>query len=115
LQQTLALLGAQGRRPLSKQRLQFLLQRAYGRQRSIPPPLKFAGNKAVVRIDRVILSPRPGRLIPSLLERQLKLTLFLARLLLALRDRLDRGLNTERLQQPYDLAAHRLVNPQSAE
>ena len=44
LQQTLALLGAQGRRPLSEQRLQLLLQRAYGREGGIPPALELASD-----------------------------------------------------------------------
>src|ERR1700692_1369803 len=115
LQQTLALLGAQGRRPLSEQRLQLLLERAYGRGGGIPSPLELASDKTIVRIDRVILSSRPGCLVPRLLERQLELALFLARLVLAFRDRVDRRFNTERLQQPHDLGTHRLVDPQSAE
>src|ERR1039458_4377004 len=111
----ICLLGAQGRRPLSEQRLQLLLQRAYSREGGIPPPLELAGDKTIVRIDSVILSSRPGCFVPRLLERQLGLALFLARLVLAFRDRVDRRFNTERLQQPHDLGSHRLVDPQSAE
>ena len=111
----LAVLSAQGRRPLSEQRLQLLLQRACGREGGIPPPLKLASDKTIVRIDRVILSPRSGCLVPRLLKRQFKLALFLAGLVLAFRDRVDRRFNTERLQQPHHLGTHRLVDPQSAE
>ena len=41
-----------------------------------------------------------GQGLPRLLKRQFKLALFLARLVLAFRDRADRRFNTERLQQP---------------
>src|SRR6202166_4120298 len=91
-----------------------LLERAYGREGGIPSPLELASDKTIVRIDRVILSSRPGCLVPRLLERQLELALFLARLVLAFRDRVDRRFNTERLQQPHDLGSHRLVDPQGA-
>ena len=56
-----------------------------------------------------------GQGLPRLLKRQFKLALFLARLVLAFRDRADRRFNTERLQQPHDLGTHSLVDPQSAE
>ena len=115
LQQTLALLCTQGRRPLSKQRLQLLLECAYGREGGIPPPLEFASDQTIIRIDRVILSARPGCLVSRLFERQLDLALFFARLVLAFRDRVDGRFNTERLQQPHDLGSHRLIDPQSAE
>jgi hypothetical protein len=97
LQQTLALLCTQGCRPLSKQRLQLLLECAYGRKGGVPPPLEFAGDQTIIRVDRVILSTRPGCLVSGLFERQLDLALFFARLVLALCDRLDGRFNTERL------------------
>src|SRR5215472_16156655 len=115
LQQTLALLGAHGRRPLAEQCLQLLLKRAYGHEGGIPPPLEFASDQTIVRVDRVILSARPRCLVSRLFERQLNLALFFARLVLALRDRLDGCFNTERLQQPHNLGSHRLIDPQSAE
>jgi hypothetical protein len=52
------------------------------------------------------LSARSGCLIPRLFERQLDLALFFARLVLALRDRLNGRFNAERLQQPHDLGSH---------
>src|ERR1700722_1666189 len=115
LQQTLALLCTQGRRPLSKQRLQFFLEYAYGRKGGIPPPLEFASDQTINRVDRVILSACPGCLVSRLFERQLDLTLFFARLVLVLCDRLYGCFNTERLQQPHNLGSHRLIDPQSAE
>ncbi|WP_292721310.1 hypothetical protein [Mesorhizobium sp.] len=48
-------------------------------------------------------------------ERQLDLALFFARLMLALRDRLDGRFNAERLQQPHDLDTHRFIDAQCAE
>jgi len=60
LQQTLALLC---KRLLSKQRLQLLLECAF------PPPLEFASDQTIIRVDRVILSTRPGCLVSRLFER----------------------------------------------
>src|SRR5262249_42765180 len=115
LQQTLALLCTQGCRPLLKQRLQLLLECAYGRKGASPPPLESASDQTIIRVDRVILSTRPGCLVSRLFERQLDLALFFARLVLALCDRLDGCFNAERLQQPHNLGSHRLIDPQSAE
>ena len=61
------------------------------------------------------MPPRPGCLVSRLLERQLKLALFLASLVLAVGDCTDRCIDAERLQQADDLGSHRLVDPQSAE
>src|SRR5258708_4288270 len=115
LQQTLALLCTQGRRPLSKQRLQFLLECAYSRKGGIPPPLESASAQTISRVDRVILSACPGCLVSRLFERQLDLALFFPRLVLALCDRLDGRFNPERLHQPHNLDPDRLIDPQSAE
>ncbi len=114
-QQTLTLLGTQNRRALSDQRLQLLLQLVYGREGGIPSPLEFASDQTIVRIDRIILPARPSRLVSRLFEHQFDLALFLASLVLAVRDHTDRRLNAERLEQSHDLGSHRLVNPQSAE
>jgi hypothetical protein len=69
------------------------------------------GNQAVLGIDGVILTVRPGRLISRLFERQLftrhalassllssSASLPFVRQVLALRDCLDGSLNAERLQ-----------------
>src|SRR5215213_2662299 len=96
LQQTLPFLGIQRRRSLSDQRLQLLLEHLHRREGGIPPPLELAGNKTIVRIDSVILPPRPGCLVSCLFERQLKLALFLASLVLAVRDCTDRRIDAER-------------------
>jgi hypothetical protein len=77
-------------------------------------PSEFARDKTIVRIDRIVFPPRPGSLGPRLFERQIKLALFLASLVLAVRDRTDRRLNAQRLQQSHDLAPHCLVGAQSA-
>ncbi|MER9001895.1 hypothetical protein NKH58_29660 [Mesorhizobium australicum] len=68
-------------------------------------------NQTILRVDRVILPARSGCLISRLFERQLDLALLFARLMLALRDRLDGRLNAERLQQPHDLGSHSIVDP----
>lgn len=60
LQQPLALLSTQGRRLLPDLFLQLCLQRAHGRKRGFPAPLKFAGDEAVIGIDRIISPPCPG-------------------------------------------------------
>ncbi len=60
------------------------------------------------------MSPRPGRLVSCLLERQLNLALPLGALMLAVRDRAGCRFNAERLQQSHDLGSHRLVDPQRA-
>src|ERR1700692_4519429 len=96
LRQPLPLLGTQGRRSLSDQRLQLLLQHVHRCEGGIPPPLELAGDKTIVRIDSVILPPRPGCLVSRLFERQLKLALFLARLALAIRDCTDRRIDAAR-------------------
>src|SRR3954462_5216438 len=115
LQQMLPFLGIQRRRSLSDQRLQLLPEHPPRREGGIPPPLELAGNKTIVRIDSIILPPRPGCLVSCLFERQLKFALFLASLVLAVRDGTDRRIDAERLQQADDLGSHRLVDPQSAE
>src|SRR5262249_55252726 len=74
---------------------------------------EFASNKTIVRIDRIILSPRPGGLEPCLFKRELKLALLLAGLVLAVCDRTDRRFNAQRLQQSYDPDPHSLVDAQS--
>ncbi|MER9658043.1 hypothetical protein NKJ26_32325 [Mesorhizobium sp. M0152] len=67
-------------------------------------------NQTILGVDRIILSARSGGPL-RLFERQLDLALFFARLMLALRDRLDGRFNAERLQQPRDLGSHCLVEP----
>ena len=115
LQQTLTLRGTQGDRSLSDQCLQLLLQLVDRGEGDIPAPLEFASDKTIVRIDRIILPSRPDRLVSSLFERQLKLPLFLVRLMFAVRDRTDCRFNAKWLQQSHDLDTHCLVDPQSAE
>jgi hypothetical protein len=85
-EQMLALLGRQGRRLLSAQRLHLVFQFTHGREGGIPPPLEFGGNKAIVGINHVILASSPDRLVSPLLERQLDLASFLASHMLAFRD-----------------------------
>ena len=110
LQQTPAFLGAQGRRSLPDQRLKLVLQRAYAREAGIPPPLEFCSDKTIVRIDRVILAARPGRLVSRLLECQLDLTLLVASLLLMFCDCTHSCFGADRLQHSDDLGSYCLIN-----
>ncbi len=110
-QQALAFLGAQGGRLLPDQRLQVLLQRAYGHESGVPAPFELSCNETVVGIDGVVLPPRPACLVSRVFERKLDLALLLAGLVLAVRDGPYRRFDAEGLQQPQDLGAYRLVDP----
>jgi hypothetical protein len=52
------------------QRITLVLESAQGKQAFIPAMLQLTSDKAVVGVDRVVLTARAGGLIPRLLDRE---------------------------------------------
>src|SRR6266849_1784948 len=87
----------------------------HGLQCLVPAALKLAGDQAIRGIDGVVLPTGMRGLVTRLLKRQLQLPLrgrCLARLSL---DRLDGGIETERLQDAQNLRADGGVDAQAAD
>jgi hypothetical protein len=87
----------------------------HGQQCIVPAALQLAGDKAIGRIDRVVLAMGVGSLISRLLKRQLELSLrgrYLVRLGL---DRLGGGVNAERLQNAQHLSGDGAVDARAAD
>ena len=95
--------------------LDLIFQRSDDQQSLVPATLQFAGDETVVGIDGVILAPGESCFVARLLERQVDLPPLLRLLLEFRRDRIQGSLHAERLEQPDDLAADRLVHPKTAE
>ena len=96
-------------------RFELIFELTHGDQLLVPSPFEFARDQAIIRIDGVILPAGKRRLVTRLLERKLYLAALLGGLRLAGLDRFESGLNAERLQEPHDLSANRLINAQAAE
>ena len=115
LQKPVALFWSYRRLPLARDELQLILKLSLVEEAFIPAPLQFRSDEPVVGIDRIILAARPSRLVSGLLKRQLGLTTLLVRLCIARFDRLDRGLDAQRLQELKDLGADGLIDTQGTE
>src|SRR5215813_6122493 len=84
-------------------------------QRLIPAALELVSHKTIVGINSIILPSGICRREPRLLQRQLELPScggYLARLS---RQRLDRGIDAERLQYPQHFRADGIIGAQAAE
>src|SRR5271166_1703572 len=81
----------------------------------IPSTFKFARDKTVVRIHRIILPPCARRLKALLLQRQFDLPALFHGLRPSLFDCRKRRLDAEWLHKPDDLGSHSRVHAQAAE
>src|SRR5258708_39168143 len=84
-------------------------------QRLVPTALQLTGDQPIIGIDGVILSTRLRCRQARLLQRQMELPLCGRRLARLSLERLDRGIDAERLQDPQHLRAAGLVGTQATE
>src|SRR5215469_3694726 len=84
-------------------------------QRLIPAALERASHKTIVGINSIILPPGICRREPGLLQRQLELPSCGGYLALLSRQRLDRGIDAERLQYPQHFRDNGIIGAQAAE
>jgi hypothetical protein len=81
----------------------------------IPATFKLAGHQSVVRVHRVILPARPRRLIAGLLQSELALPQLFRTGSLAIRDHLERRLESQRRDHAQDFRRHGRVDAHIAE
>ena len=115
LHQMLSLLLTQGGLSLGLKRCEIIFDLAHGQESVIPSAFQFAGDLAVVRIDRIILPAGVGDLKASLPQRQVELSPR-GRLFFRLRfECLAGGFDTERLQNAENFRSHRFIATQASE
>ena len=81
----------------------------------IPAAFELTSHQAVGGINSIILPPRIRGREMCFLQRQLELPLCGRYLAGLSRQRLDRGVDTERLQHPQHFRADRIIGAQAAE
>jgi hypothetical protein len=84
-------------------------------QRPVPAALQLTSDQSIVGIDGVILPTGIRRREARLLQRHIELPLCGRRLARLSRERLDRGIDAERLQHPQYFRADRIIGTQAAE
>jgi PleD family two-component response regulator len=72
-EQALTLGLGERRRRSCRERIPFVLESAEDEQALVPAAFQLGGDKAVIRVNRIILPPRPGCLVARLIERELDL------------------------------------------
>jgi hypothetical protein len=88
---------------------------AHRQQRLVPAPFQLACDQAIVGIHRIILAPCMTGLVAGVLKRQLHLLTFLGDFRGSGSNGIQGRFHAQRLEQPQDLRANRLIDAQAAE